>query len=582
MTTSHDDRSGQFRRRPVSRRAVVRGGLAAGAVAASGVLLPGQPFAQGGATPVASPVAGGATPVATPVTNGATPAASPIAVDGIIHSSVTGVPNAYTRMPAPFQSVASVPGSGGKVRMLTISYAPPPTAKDENTFWQELERRLGVEWAPELAPASSYPEKATTTIAGGDIPELFYLLESSAASIISQSISQGAFTDLTPYLEGAALADYPNLSLIPAQLWENVRIEGKIYGVPKPVLRSNNIAFYRSDWATTLGFAAPRTTDDVFNMFLAMAQGDPDGNGSNDSWGIAGYGGGWNMFLWKQMFRTPYIWRLNADGTLTNEIETDEFRQALDFAQRLYAADAYHPDTAGMLLDAEVNGFKGGSIGLFSGGFATFFGAGGLIDEAQKFNPNAIMAPLVPVGPDGNRGVTFAGQGYFGSVGIPASVTDEGRVRELLRIMDYLSAPFGSEESNFLRYGLTEHHDVQPDGTLVKNDKGRADISALVYPFLSEDYFFYPGHTEDAQKAQVINEQMAVIAVTNPAAGIASPASTENAAALTQLGTDSVTAMITGRESMDSLQGYINEWKSRGGDQVRQELEDGIRARQGG
>jgi len=544
-----------------SRRTILRGGVAMSVAAATGMVVPRRLLAQ----------------------SAATPAATPGARDGIIKSTVDGVPNAYTKMPAPFKTVSNVPGSGGKVRMLTISYSPPATAKGDNTYWQELEKRLGVEWEPTLVPASSYGEKTSAVIASGDIPELFYLLTTSTAPVISQSISQGAFTDLTSFLSGDALRDYPNLALIPSYLWEKVKIEGKIYGVPKPVLRSNDIAFYRSDWASTLGFETPRNTDDVFNLMVAMATKDPDGNGSGDTWGTAGYGGGWNMFLWKQMFRTPYGWRLNEDGTLTNEIETDEFRQALDFARRLHEAGAYHPDTAGMQLDAELDGFKSGSIGIDSGGFASFFGEGGKIDDAQSFNPKATMAPLVPPGPDGAKGVSFAGQGFFGSVGIPASVgKDEGRVKELLRIMDYLTAPFGSEESNFLRYGLGEHHDVQPDGTLVKNDRGRADISALVYPFLSENYFFYPSHLDDALKAQKINEEMAAIAVTNPAAGIYSSANTAKAAELGQLGTDRITAIITGRESMDSLEGYINDWKSRGGDDVRHELEDGIKANQGG
>ncbi|MGI8548998.1 MAG: hypothetical protein ACR2M1_17030, partial [Gemmatimonadaceae bacterium] len=211
-------------------------------MAATGALLPRQLFAQGAATP------GAATPVA----------------GGVLKSTVEGVPNAFTMTPKPFQSVATVPGSGDKVRMLTISYSPPPTAKDQNSYWQELEKRLGVEWDPTLVPVASYGEKAAAIIASGDIPELFYLLVSSSAPVIAQSISQGAFTDLAPYLSGDAIKEFPNLALYPSYLWENVKIEGKIYGVPKPVLRSNDTSFYRTDWLQKLGLSEPRTADDVY------------------------------------------------------------------------------------------------------------------------------------------------------------------------------------------------------------------------------------------------------------------------------------------------------------------------------
>ncbi len=550
------DKADSLLQRPVTRRTAVRAGLAAGTVAASSLLLPRSMFAQA-ATPEASP-----------------------ASSGVLKSTVEGVPDAFTRTPTPFKSVASVPGSGDKVRMLTISYSPPPTEKNSNTYWQELEKRLGVEWDPTLIPVASYGEKTAAIIASGDMPELFYLLITSSAPIIAKSISQGAFTDLTPYLSGDAIKDYPNLALYPSYLWDNVRVAGKIYGVPKPVLRSNDTSFYRTDWLKKLGLSDPKTTDDVHNMLVAMSKNDPDGNGNADTWGTTAYSGSWNMFVWNQMFSVPYGWRLNDDGTLTNQIETDEYRQSLEFTQRLQADGAFHPDAVSMEYDVAKDSFVSGKVGLYDDGFAAFFGDGSLVQQGQKFN-KATFAPLITASANGKPGVTYAGQGFFGSMGIPSSVKDEGRVKELLRVMDYLCAPFGSEESNFLRYGLAEHHDVKPDGSMVKNDKGASDISALVYPFLSENYFYYPGVEGEAERAQQLNEQMAKVAITNPAAGLVSPTSIAKSAELAQLGTDSVTAIVTGRESIDSLDSYIQQWKSRGGDDIRRELEAAIKAKKG-
>lgn len=545
----------RFPNRSISRRNALRMGAGA---AIGALLLPGAAMAQGASTPAATPNA-----------------------DGVLVSTVEGVPNAYTRMPTPFQSVAAVPGKGDTVRMLTISYSPPPSDKSQNTYWQELEKRLGVTWEPTLVPASSYGEKVSALIAGGDLPDLFFLLISNSAPVIAQSMSQGAFTDLTPYLTGDALADYPNLALYPSYLWENVKFEGKILGVPKPVLRSNDTQFYRSDWAQTLGMTSVATTDDVSKLLVAMAKNDPDGNGSNDTWGVTGYGGSWNMFTWNQMFSVPYSWRLNDDGTLTNQIETEEYRASIGFARDLFANGAFHPDAAGMDYDTAKTAFLSGKVGMTGEGFAAFFGENSLQVQAQKLNPKATFAPLVTASANGVPGVTYAGQGYFGSMGIPASVTDEGRVKELLKIVDYLCAPFGSEESNFLRYGLAEHHDVQPDGSFVRNDKGSADMSALVYPFLSENYFFYPGVEGEAGSAQQLNEQMAKVAITNPTAGLVSATNIERSGELNQLGTDSITAIITGRSDLSALDDYINAWKQGGGDTIRQEFEKAIAAKSG-
>ncbi|HEU0165346.1 MAG TPA: hypothetical protein VFQ54_09905, partial [Thermomicrobiales bacterium] len=258
-------------RRKYSRRTVMRAGVV---TTAAGLLLPRGAFAQG------------ATPAATPDAN------------GVLVSAVEGVPNAYTKTPTPFQSVASIPGGGDKVRMLTLSYSPPPTEKGSNSYWQELEKRLGVTWDANLVPVASYGEKTSAIIASGDIPELFYLLVTSSAPVIAQSISQGAWKDLTPYLTGDAIKDYPNLALYPSYIWDAVKTDGKIYGVPKPVLRSNDTSFYRTDWLNKLGLKAPETTDDVHDMLVAFSKGDPDGNGNADTFGVTAYDASWSLFNW--------------------------------------------------------------------------------------------------------------------------------------------------------------------------------------------------------------------------------------------------------------------------------------------
>ena len=46
---------------------------------------------------------------------------------------------------------------------------------------------------------------------------------------------------------------------------------------------------------------------------------------------------------------------------------------------------------------------------------------------------------------------------------------------------------------------------------------------------------------------------------------------------LNQCGVDLVTAMGTGREPLTSLDTFIKDWKSRGGDQVRQEFQTALK-----
>jgi putative aldouronate transport system substrate-binding protein len=526
-------------------------------------------------------VAGGAV-LAAPVARGVgaqgTPVATPGVPEGAIVSSVEGVPIAYTKYPEPFATVDSVPGTGSTVRTLILSYSPPPTPKDDNQFWQELESRLGVTWEPELVPVDSYGERISTVFAGGDLPDLFFVLPSATRPILYEAIEQGAFFDLTDIVESGGLSEYPNLAAYPTYLWDAARVSGRIWGVPKPVLRNNDPSFYRKDWGDKLGFESLSDSTVVHDMLVAMAKNDPDGNGTEDTWGLCPYGGTWFNFIINQMFRVPYGWRLNDDGTLINAIETDEYRQALEFIVQLNADGAYHPDSANLNVSQATDLLLGGQAGMATNGFAAVFGPSGYRQTIKDIVPEAVLEPLIMPGHDGGAGVTYQTPGIFGFTSISASAgQDEERLHELLRVMNYLVAPFGSNETTFLLYGIPGvHSDELESGGYALNDQGTADRSALVYPFLSENYFYYSGLPDEAVFAQEFNEQMAEVAISNPVAGLFSATQGEMGAELGQYVTDTYTAIVTGREPIDMLDEMITEWKSRGGDQITQEYMDAL------
>jgi len=47
---------------------------------------------------------------------------------------------------------------------------------------------------------------------------------------------------------------------------------------------------------------------------------------------------------------------------------------------------------------------------------------------------------------------------------------------------------------------------------------------------------------------------------------------------LNQLGLDRVTAIVAGRSPLADPDSYIRDWRNRGGDQIRQELQDSLAA----
>ncbi len=524
-----------------------------------------------GATALSVPLIGGASAQGTPM-------ASPAAPEGAIVSSVEGVPIAYTKYPDPYTTVDEVPGSGGEVSMLALSYSPPPTPKSDNQYWQELEKRLGVTWNADLVPIDSYGERIATTFAGGDLPDLFFLLPGTTRPIIYEAIEQGAFADLTDILTSDRINDYPNLAAYPDYLWDAVRINGRIWGVPKPVLRNNDPTFYRKDWGDQLGYTDLTDAAAVHDMLVAMSKDDPDGNGSDDTYGFAPYAGAWNSFIVNQMFNVPYGWKLEDDGSLVNAMETDEYRQSLEYIVQLYNDGAYHPDSANLNVTQATDLLLGGRTGMATNGFAAVFGPSGYRTKIKEIVPEAVLEPVIMPGAEGGEGISYQTPGYFGFTGISAKAAqDEAKLDELLRILNYLVAPFGSEEYTFLVYGIPGVHSEElPEGGFELTEQGTADRSALVYPFLSENYFYYAGQPDEAEFAQKHNEAMAKVAVSNPAAGIYSPTNGDKGAELNQYTLDTYTEIVTGRADIAKLDEMIEQWRERGGDDIRSELEDAI------
>ncbi len=548
-------RTATSRRARVNRRTALKG---AASVAAATAIGPRITFAQD-ASPAASPVASGET---------------------FVPSGVEGVPDVYLQYPEPEVTYDGVPGSGGTVRAFTISYAPPPPPRDENQFWQELERRLGVTWEIDITPQPNYGEKSAVYLAGGDLPDLFYINPGQNASQQYQALAQGAFLDLTPYVTGDALGQFQNLSKLPQFMWDNLKFQGKIFGVPNPSGRAAGQPFYRTDWAETVGIE-PSDPEQLRQMLAAFTTGDPDGDGSANTWGQGRFNGGWWVFdnrITQQAFKAPNNWRLNDDGTLTNVIETDEYRQAIEYQVAMFQDGAYHPDSASMTFADSQNTFIAGGTGLHYEGTTSFFGVGNVGYRQQQANPDARLDNVPIVAVDGGPGVTHNNPGYFGYVGIPASVGgDEERVLELLRILDYLNSPFGSEEQLFLGNGIEGvHFEFNEQGAPIVNDLGRQERGDLVYLMGSLNVLFYPTEPEVGLQVQEVLKETVAVGIDDPTLVLYSQTNIDQGPILSQLGMDSITPIVTGRDSIDALGAAIDAWRTQGGDQMRQEYEEAL------
>lgn len=207
--------------------------------------------------------------------------------------------------------------------------------------------------------------------------------------------------------------------------------------------------------------------------------------------------------------------------------------------------------------------------------------ANGLRNRGREVSPPADVTALVPFGADGGPAVAFNGPGFFGMAAIPSTVgRDEGRVRELLGILNYFAAPGGSEEARFLGLGLEGiQHTVEPDGSRVLTDRGKQEIGGD-FPNLTNaplGSIWFPYAPEDGRLMQQTLSVLMQIGIDDPTWGLFSQTGADQGAVLGQLIADRRLAIVTGQQPFEVIDDLIREWRDRGGDRIREEYQEALR-----
>jgi putative aldouronate transport system substrate-binding protein len=284
--------------------------------------------------------------------------------------------------------------------------------------------------------------------------------------------------------------------------------------------------------------------------------------------GFAG-GGIATLQFFMNIFKVPNGWRQEANGSLTYFIQTDEYRQAVAYMANMYAKGLFHPNSLTQTGLQTKQSFLAGKIGAYVDGFSAFS------DQRTKIktlDPNADVGVMVPFGANGGKGTYWLSRGFLGFTGIPSSVSDSGRVKELLHILDYLGAPVFSEEADFISLGVEGWDSrVGSNGVKALTPTGTNEIGSLVNVAFPSLVYYYPAEPSLGPVAQDYTNRLLEIGVTNPTDGLLSPTATKQQATLDTLVNDRVLRIVRGIDPLSALNTLIGEWQSQGGAQIAQE-----------
>lgn len=213
---------------------------------------------------------------------------------------------------------------------------------DNNRWTQLYEDELGIkikyDWVVKGSPTSDqYLQKINVTLASGDLPDVIPV----NATQLKQLADSDQIEDMTElYEKYASPFTKKVLSEEGTSVFDAATFDGKLMAVPQ-LESSMERAMYiwiRTDWLDKLGLKPPKTMADVLAISKAFTEGDPDGNGKKDTFGLGVTKDLWGGAMGLEGFMAGYdaypnIWVEDASGKLVFGSTQPEVKKALQVLQ---------------------------------------------------------------------------------------------------------------------------------------------------------------------------------------------------------------------------------------------------------
>lgn len=478
-----------------------------------------------------------------------------------------GLQAGFLKAPGELVTSVSGPPLKGKVTGLTETFETMSPAMVDNPFWGRLNTALGGTLDLQIAEdvGDGYPAKFATILASDTLPDMMWIPPNQGIPNVGPML-EAKFQDLTKYLSGDAVLEYSNLAALKPDSWKTAVVNGKIWGAPIPSTPFGQVmAGNKASWAAVGGFTA-NDADEFFAKAKELTR-PKEGRYALEPAYI-------NMLhMFTEWYGAPNSWAVNKDRTLTHLYETDEYRAGLEYAAKLFAAGVFYPNVNATDIS---NRIVSGSVA------AQVIVGPHDIRRYRTLSAAAQTEILVPFAAVKGGKPTYD-MGY-GTVGFTAFKTaDESKIRELLSLINYLSAPFGTVEYMQKNYGEKgKDYTLDGGGNPTLTSSGQTDIpglaSALNIMSSPENVVFNPAFPDDTKYIYEQEKKLLEFAQRNPTNGTYSDTNAKVGAKIQTAFRDKIIDIVTGRSKVSNLADAVKRWKADGGDKIREEYQKALPA----
>ncbi len=475
----------------------------------------------------------------------------------------------------PVSTVSGVPGKGGSYTTMTPLWGAIPPSSG-NAYYDAVNKALGATLKIQPSDGNNYGNGLPALFAANKLPD-WIQIPGWYNTTLNLGAAMGKFVDLTPYLAGDKIKEYPNLANIPSGAWQAGVWNGKLYGFPVYPSGAGfpGLIYYRKDVFDKLGINADeiKTPTDLANLGKELTNANAGVWAFDDLYGnAAAYTG--------QMFGFPHAqhWTTDSSGKLINRYETQGIIEALNWEAGLVKAGYVHPDAVAANTQNGKQRFWSGKVLITADGTGAWDGEDAKSGIAANPSYNRQAFKLISV--DGkNPSIELSnGAGMFGYLN--ANLKD-AQIKELLAIANYLAAPYGSKEWLIVNYGAENVDYTMQGGNPVLNAQGAKEVATsfqfLVTPVTPTTV--KEGFTQVAKDQNAWQREVVKYAVKPMFYGmnITEP---PQYASIGQPVEDTIADVKLGRKPISAFQDAVKTWQQAGGNALR-DFYQGIRDKYG-
>ena len=459
--------------------------------------------------------------------------------------------------------------------LLPDFYSTEDFQTENNPVLDAIEAATGVRLKVTFAANSEYGNTINTTLADPSEkqPMVISLTDARGTSIIN-SARAGAFWDLTDFVKDAE--NYPYLAAGPEGVYNNVSVDGRIYGIYRSRAYPRAGIYYRSDIAKEAGIEKePETIEELTALAEALAAYGKE----HDAYALnmVSYTAG-TISIITCAFGAPNTWGINAEGNIYPAHEDPAYLEGLKWLRHLYEIGGINPDFV------TIDSTNWDSIERTSKAYMRFDCLDNCYRQQEWFETNeGVTDQIFAMIPglkkaDGSITIWPQNPGFAGEVVVTKAVK-EADLPKVVKFLDWCNGPEGQMLLNWGVQDVT--YWLDEDGYRLAAPADGSDVTAqihLIQHSLNQLGMNVPGDlcipaklTALRQEYNDFNSTYGQYAVTNPCYPFVSETYVAFGSMLDQIISDAAVQYISMQIDEDGLRAAWQQWSDEGGAMITEE-----------